>query len=168
MRLAGRDRCTGRSSLMIDPGTFKVSPILASFKNLYVLCLIRWITVGPGSTFRPMTRRLPGSPPDAPDVYTAGYRVEGRVRWALPARRPYRPAVEDLSRPGSGRIDRRGGYQAEARVRHRAAHHGGHRPGRDVGQRLPLRRSRAAPLPGLRGDEPRRPRVDCPGGQRDQ
>ena len=24
------------------------------------------------------------------------------------------------------------------------------------------------PLPRLRGDEPRRPRVDCPGGQRDQ
>ena len=91
----------------------------------------------------------------------AGDRVEGRVRRVVPARRQHRPAVADLPRPGAGRLDRRGGDQAEAGLCHRPAHDGGHRPGGDVGQRLPLRRGRAAALPGLRGDEPRRPRADA-------
>ena len=39
----------------------------------------------------------------------------------------------------------------------------GNRPGGDVGQRLPLRRGRAAAVPRLRGHEPRRPEVDREG-----
>ena len=118
-----------------------------------------------GVDLAPTRRRWPGSPPDEPHVHTAGDRVEGRICRVVPARRQDRAAVADVSRPGAGRLDRRGWNQAEAGLRHGPAHHGRHRPGGDVGQRLPLRRGRAAALSRLRGDEPRRPCADGPDRQ---
>ena len=96
----------------------------------------------------------------------AGDRVEGRVRRAVSARRPHRPAVAHLPRPGPGRLDRRRRHQAQARLRHRPAHDRGHRPGRHVGQRLPVRRRRAALVPRLCRHEPRRPGTDQPRSSR--
>ena len=52
--------------------------------------------------------------------------------------------VAHLPRPGAGRLDRRGRHQAQAGLRHRPARDRRHRPGRHVGQRLPVRRRRAA------------------------
>ena len=73
-----------------------------------------------------------------------------------------------LSRPGARRLDRRRRHQAQARLRDRPARDGRHRPRGDVGQRLPLRRRRAAPVPRLRRDVPRRPRADGRDRQGDQ
>ena len=100
------------------------------------------------------------------DLHPPGDRVAGRLRRPVPARRQHRPVHPDLPRPGPGRLDRRRGHEAEARLRHRPTRDGRHRPGRDVGQRLPLRRGRAAAVPRLRGDEPRRPGPDRAGRPR--
>ncbi len=106
---------------------------------------------------RPTRRRSPGFPPLLRRTYTPRV-IEWNNGFAglVPARRPDRPALAHLPRPGARRLDRRRRHQAQAGLRHRPACDRRHRPGRHVRQRLPVRRRRAAALPRLRRHEPRR------------
>ena len=119
-----------------------------------------WTIDRPGWTSRPMRRPCPGSRRSCAGRTPPGHRVERRVRRAVSPRRPDRPALAHLSRPGARRLDRRRRHQAQDRLRHR--------PARTVGIDLVAMSvndclctgGRTAVVPRLRGHEPRRSGAD--------